>query len=164
MSREIKFKYTFKVITVNGEELNEVVLSLEDIQKRVFTGRKKDLIAVSQYTGLKDKNGKEIYEGDKIIITTLIADEQDHGGVFGVEFLGWSISKEEFTVSFVDGMFTLDKEITCPLSHYFIQAEDYEIEDFTTVDNEGMDSNEALNKVLGIEIIGNIHQNKELIK
>lgn len=64
-----------------------------------------------QYTGLKDKNGKEIYEGD-IVSDTEIMDE----------------------VTFVDGMFWLNYSEE-PLYHY----------------------------ISVWEVIGNIHENPELL-
>jgi len=75
---------------------------------------------IQQYTGLKDKNGKEIYEGD-IFIEDTFDDEA---------------KKLISTVIFKEGMFT---------------------------DNAG---DEPLYEILmnEIEIIGNIHENPELLK
>jgi len=45
-----------------------------------------DGIVLMQYTGLKDKNGKEIYEGDIIKTQISVGDVQFSHGVFGIEW------------------------------------------------------------------------------
>jgi uncharacterized phage protein (TIGR01671 family) len=76
---------------------------------------------IEQYTGLKDKNGKEIYEGD------IIAYEQMR--IF---------ESECFEVIFLEGAFKRKNK-------------NYDLRDLTVFIDK-------------IEIIGNIHENPELIK
>lgn len=76
-----------------------------------------------QFTGLKDKNDKEIFEGD--VIKMWPTDEPD--------------IVEVAIIDFVDGAFC------------------------ATFDDEGTDS-ELLVDLKPLEIIGNIYENKELLK
>lgn len=85
MSREIKFRawdLNEHKMRYNGEYCEDVYLWSIDCASELM-----------QYTGLKDKNGKEIYEGDIIRITgipyesqTVIEWEEDEGG-FNTAFL-----------------------------------------------------------------------------
>lgn len=80
--REIKFRHIKPDGSVEFEQLN-----------REMSGG-----YIEQYTGLKDKNGKEIYEGDIISFEN----EKAHAGVlwldgkamFGIKWLGCGIEDE----------------------------------------------------------------------
>lgn len=91
MKRELKFKFVWKHL----DALATGIYTLEEVQKgwatppksRVVGGRMKewDLVSTSQYTGMKDEVGKEIYEG-----ATVVDSDTDYEG-------GFSSGEVEFT-------------------------------------------------------------------
>lgn len=78
MSREIKFRVWDKNENdiVRWELLNDGIIDLYHL----FFAKDKNLI-IQQFTGLKDKNGKEIYEGD-ILDSKCVVSFND--GMFGI--------------------------------------------------------------------------------
>lgn len=135
MNREIKIKIWDKYTKVMSEEfeLSELVFDFNVIWTSRFKGQEEISgcdIVFRQFTGIKDKNGIDIYEGDIIKSGSRIMQI-----VFKQEACQfWMIWKDTNGIKRYD-----------PLTA-------------TYGDDTGYFSNDSL------EIIGNIHENPELIK
>lgn len=79
-NRELKFR-------VWDEELKTWIYNIGMMQNNILCdGTEKGRFHVMQFTGLKDKNGKEIYEGDEVIqyIESIHLDKSDWENIKGV--------------------------------------------------------------------------------
>ena len=155
MNREIKFRAWNKEINTMGSALPLDVL-LDDVATDI--GREKYLrdrnnIVIMQFTGLKDKNGVEIYEGDVVTFPDTESEYVDTGGD-EVGSIMTKVAETEINsfapVEYQEGSFG----IQCPKSESLGKG----FKPFYWIVNEyGFELSE-------LEVIGNIHENPELLE
>ena len=134
MTREIKFrawdKIDSKMVSVSHLKINRVTKDWmayywdEKQGLEMPLGKEKRAFFLMQFTGLKDKNGKEIYEGD-------IVEEKDFKRIFKIEWDEYEARWDLIMMKGDDGWVGQKRHIvdTCRM-----------------------------------EVIGNIYENKDLLK
>lgn len=143
--REIKFSYIFKAAC--GDRFFEKILTLDELERdRTLRGpinMNGKLVARRQFTGLKDKNGKEIYEGDVVLmLCTDWPSKSDNDPRTLEEYLRDKADKYVVCYSPDSCMFTLNFGSVGGYQHTFGGFRPHGF----------------------VEVIGNIHQNPELLK
>ena len=160
--REIKFRAKHGKEWVYGDlHLNSGKMS--HIHPDPFTSKSIDPDTVGQFTGLKDKNGKEIYEGDIVRYTDMDSFVVNPDCDPWLHFRRSYAIVRETVVVFEDGMFCSDEgHPICYLGWESIKdlRECLDVPDGEDCDVDGTIIDESL---LGIEVIGNIYDNPELL-
>jgi len=177
MNREIKFRAWEGGKMIYEKDISHISLENSDILRlaRFWCNIRNDA-KVMQYTGLKDKNGKEIYEGDEVRIRQPYRTTQTHTGDnipngSYTEPLEAGIKTSEGVIVFHNGCFCLDdtdnNHEPTPLWYYDTQWDLKMIEDaisYGRPDRFIFDDPEEGDLQYLIEEVAKVKDSDELIK
>jgi len=103
---------------------------------------------IMQYTGLKDKNGKEIYEGDMLMIHQIDSNRKEVARAKNL--VRWNLGEAKFDFEWcANGLIGVGGSSFSLFLHNFRKPANKE---------------SALDWYFEIEVIGNIYENPELLK
>ena len=154
--RETKFrayhkerKEMFEIASIDFEEkkaaLSNGIIKLLNVDSKQFE--------LLQYTGLKDKNGKEIYEGDILL-------SSNENGIF-LQLIGFGNDDREYS-GMLNGFKIIDGRL--------LENDDYEIDECKEFTQELIKAHnipilQPENMIIdGWWVIGNIYENKKLLE
>lgn len=151
MSREILFKAKR---TDNGEWVEGDLIHAPDGRMAIST--EEDLMevmpkTVSEFTGLTDKNGKKIFDGDIVKFLGDIGTVKFECGCFGITF-NYTIDWEK-----------IESNI-CPITGCDNALYACENDNFISLWEIYWNFNDEGNSVYTVEVIGNIFDNPKLLK
>ena len=154
--RETKFrayhkerKEMFEIASIDFEE-KKAALSNGTIKLLNVDFKQFELL---QYTGLKDKNGKEIYEGDILL-------SSNENGIF-LQLIGFGNDDREYS-GMLNGFKIIDGRL--------LENDDYEIDECKEFTQELIKAHnipilQPENTIIdGWWVIGNIYENKKLLE
>ena len=156
MEREIKFrayhkerKEIFEIASIDFEEkkaaLSNGIIKLLNVDFKQFE--------LLQYTGVKDKNNKEIYEGDILL-------SSNENGIF-LQLIGFGNDDREYS-GILNGFKIIDGRL--------LENDDYEIDECKEFTQELIKAHnipilQPENTIIdGWWVIGNIYENKNLLE
>jgi uncharacterized phage protein (TIGR01671 family) len=144
---EIKFKYYYG----HGDNVKKChIFTLEDIECHEHFDIAGDILYVHQYTGLKDVDGVEIYEGDIVRHRKYYAGPTDYHGGDPSESDGMYLRTGHVSITPSKGVCINGKQRFTPDYDLDVRVDRYN-------NNPGRWADFA-------EVIGNIHQHKELLE
>ncbi len=169
MSREIKFRAWDKY---NGKMFPDDI-----IQNWTVATFRWDNYMTMQYTGLKDKNGKEIYEDDLLRVKGVMGDNREYSydciyRVNEINYKGLSLLFVKLFSETPDNTQNSFPIVSSPRFEYGSLCVDYHNKNY---DHLAFDDTSSENHLSGkrwkenhftndVEVIGNIHENPELLK